>query len=144
MGRLSEASAMGIEDFLAAVIRWAKTDANIIGLALVGSHASGNARPDSDVDLVLISEMPDALLDATGWVSLFGTPLRSALEDYGALQSLRVFYQEGLEVEFGFCLPQWTNVPLDTGTQEVIRQGMRILYDPDQRFSVAFDAAFRL
>lgn len=37
------------------VTSWAEGRADVVGLLLVGSYARGAARPDSDVDLVLLS-----------------------------------------------------------------------------------------
>jgi hypothetical protein len=42
-----------IQERLDRVTRWASERADIRALALVGSHASNRARPDSDINLVL-------------------------------------------------------------------------------------------
>jgi aminoglycoside 6-adenylyltransferase len=43
--------------------------------------------------------------------------------------SLRVYYTEGLEVEFGMTTLAWAAVPVDPGTRHVVAHGMRILWD---------------
>jgi hypothetical protein len=63
-------------------------------------------------------------------MSQFGdiTDVRS--EDYGAVQSIRVHYANGLEVEFGFANLSWAETePIDEGTAEVVADGMVILLD---------------
>jgi hypothetical protein len=43
--------------------------------------------------------------------------------------SLRVHYKESLEVEFGLTTLAWAALPVDSGTKDVVSQGMRILWD---------------
>jgi hypothetical protein len=42
--------------------------------------------------------------------------------------SLRVWYADGPEVEFGFATPGWMASPLDDGTRKVLEDGFRVLY----------------
>jgi predicted nucleotidyltransferase len=44
-----------------AVAAWARRRDDVLGLALVGSHARGEARIDSDIDLALLVADPDAM-----------------------------------------------------------------------------------
>ena len=53
------------------------------------------------------------------------------------MESVRVFYDDGAEVEFGVTSLEWTNVPLDDGTVTVMLDGLRILYDPQDRLDRA-------
>ena len=70
------------------------------------------------------------LANRPDWVARFGGVRKTVPEEYGVVGALRVFYEEGLEVEFGLSSVDWANVPLDGGTQRVISGGMLILYDP--------------
>lgn len=115
---------------LDTAVEWAKSESDIDGLALVGSHARGNPRPDSDVDLVVIVENRDKFLKDLDWLNKFGPTKGHRLEDWGLIQSLRVFFENGLEVEFGFGDRKWVAIPTDSGTRNVISQGFRILFDP--------------
>jgi hypothetical protein len=121
---------MRVDTFLSAVTSWAAGHADILAVALVGSHARGAAGPDSDVDLVILSERAEDYLTDTAWLSEFGAYSDCHLEDYAAVTSLRVFYDQGPEAEFGFALPAWADLPLDRGSAEVLRSGMRIIHDP--------------
>ena len=110
--------------------QWAEEHADVVALALIGSHARGAARPDSDVDVAVLCDTPDALTERPDWTSRFGAVREVVTESYGAVRSLRVHYLEGLEVEFGIAAADWASVPLDPGTRKVIPDGMQVFYDP--------------
>ena len=111
------------------IAEWAATRPDIQALGLVGSHARGTARPDSDVDLVLIVDDPRRYLADQRWVERFGAVERTAVEDYVKLVSLRVWYADGLEVEYGLTDREWAALPLDPGTARVIGDGLKVLWE---------------
>jgi predicted nucleotidyltransferase len=122
---------MHIEAFLFAFEPWARAETDIEGVGLVGSHARGTATEESDVDLLILTRKRERyFLDQT-WVSLFGEIERSQVEDWGKVESLRIHYRNGLEVECGFATPEWARSPIDEGTLRVVSAGMKILYDPN-------------
>jgi uncharacterized protein len=115
---------------LDAVARWGSGQEDIVAIALVGSYARGTAGPESDVDLVILAEDPESYLRHPEWVGRFGRPLAVEREDWGRVQSLRVRYREGPEVEFGLAWPDWAATgPVDEGTKRVVSEGLRILVD---------------
>lgn len=118
-----------IRAFLDPFIAWASEQPDVQGVALVGSYARGEARDDSDIDLVILTEQPQKYLDGVKWTERFGVVEKTHTEDYGKLTSLRVWYQNGLEVEYGITEPDWASVPLDAGTREVILGGMVVLFE---------------
>lgn len=121
-----------ISSFLETLNRWLSGEPAIAAVLLVGSHARGTAREDSDVDLVLITKTPQAYLDRDDWLTMFGKVKQSVVEDWGLLKSKRVFYEGGLEVEFGLTVPQWAAInPIDAGTHRVVTDGAQILMDRD-------------
>ena len=126
-------SSMGttqvVSDFLDRVTDWAAHQPTIAAVALVGSHARGAARPDSDIDLVLVCEEPHAFLADTSWIHRFGEVRTCHMEDWGMVTSLRVHYRESVEVEFGLTTLAWAAFPVDPGTRHVVSHGMRILWD---------------
>ncbi len=111
------------------VRRWAEGREDVLALALVGSHARGDARSDSDVDLVIICSDPSRYLNDTAWVASFGEVRQVVLEDWGLVQSARVIYRNGLEVEFGVTGTEWVAVPPDRGSAAVGRDGCSVLLD---------------
>ncbi|HEY5118816.1 MAG TPA: nucleotidyltransferase domain-containing protein [Anaerolineales bacterium] len=118
-----------IEQFLRELAEWASAREDILAVALIGSHARGEARKDSDVDLILLVENPEKYFTDEDWSAQFGTIRRRRTEPYGSVTSLRVWYGDGREVEYGIGSRQWAEEPLDEGTQRVIRDGMRILFE---------------
>lgn len=122
---------MFVSELLGNVVSWAAEDASVVGVALVGSHARGVARSDSDVDLVILTLDLRPYLEDTGWLERFGTVTSCKTEDWGPVTSLRVFFEGGLEVEFGLTTTVWAELPVDAGTRRVVSAGMRVLYDSE-------------
>jgi uncharacterized protein len=128
-GRSSMASK--VEEFLDALRRWALGREDVLAMALVGSQARGTARPESDVDLVILAADPAVYRADDAWVSSFGLAERVQDEDWGLVMSKRVRYGGGLEVESGIASARWAKTdPADAGTARVVRDGFRILHDP--------------
>ncbi len=124
-----------LQAFILQLLPWAKGQADILGILLVGSQAHGAARPDSDIDLVIASTTPSTYIDNVAWTAEFGKVDRTQIEDYGKLTSVRVWYKSGLEVEFGFTDRSWTRLPLDPGTKQVLDGGYRLLFERKDFFS---------
>ena len=122
-------------DFIEDFMRWSKRRRDIRALALVGSYAREEATETSDVDLVIITEKPKRYLVNTEWIRIFGKVIAQKIEEYGKLTSLRVWYESGLEVEYGFTTREWTTIPLDNGTKQVIDDGMRVLFEKEELLS---------
>jgi hypothetical protein len=68
-------------------------------------------------------------LNDRSWLSLFGEVSECRVEDWGKVTSLRAFYKDGLEVEYGFSTPDWARRPMDAGSLQVVTKGMKILFD---------------
>ncbi len=122
------------ETFLARVKRWSEETAHVEVLLVVGSHARGTQRPDSDLDLVLVTTEKTELVLDPSFPETFGKVLRRQTEHYGACTSVRVRYEGGLEVEFGLVEPTWLALPLDVGTRRVLADGHRVLVDKKRFF----------
>ncbi|MCX6025227.1 MAG: nucleotidyltransferase domain-containing protein [Chloroflexi bacterium] len=119
-----------VDGFLNGVADWGRADSHINAVILVGSQARGTATPTSDVDLVIITDNAPELLAEHEWARSFGILERWQEEEWGAVRSRRVWYADGLEVEFGFAPPAWLSEPLDEGTRMVVQPGFRVVYDP--------------
>ena len=118
-----------IRGFWVAFVEWASAQVDVQGVALVGSYARGTARTDSDIDLILLTNQPRKHLDDLTWLGCFGAVEKHQTEDYGIVTSVRVWYQNGQEVEYGITTPDWAAVPLDAGTRRVISDGMIVLFE---------------
>ena len=132
-GRRRQAEAV-----ICAVTRWAGEQNDVSALALVGSYAYGHPRMASDVDLVLVTDDPDRHARGLDWI-VFYDPRAQLIRDqwWGPLRERRVRLHSGLQVELGITWPTWASLPLDPGTQRVLRDGCRILHDPQSRLKEA-------
>ena len=117
------------DQFIDNFIDWVTTQSHIEAVALVGSYANGTASEESDIDLILLVPDPDTLIDDIEWVYQFGVVSDNQIEHYGKVTSIRVWYSNGPEVEFGITYPTWASSPLDNGTQQVIDNGMKVLFE---------------
>ena len=131
---MSPAVPEQVARLILSVQAWAAARPEVLGVALVGSHARGAATPESDVDLVIVCASPSDLIANPEWLNLFGTPQRTAREDWGRVTSLRVWYADGLEVEFGIADRSWASAPLDAGTRRVIEDGIVVLFNRGSAF----------
>lgn len=118
-----------VVELLNVVRVWAEKRVDISAVALVGSHAHGRARPDSDVDLVILSDNPDPLRSAD-WLSVFGVVTCVKTESWGVLTSHRVDYKILGKVEVGVASSSWADIPIDQGTFRVVSDGIVSVYDP--------------
>jgi predicted nucleotidyltransferase len=120
---------LNVESLLARVTVWAEARGDISAVALVGSHAHGRARPDSDIDLLILSDRPEPLRTAT-WLGVFGEVQNALTEQWGILTAHRVRYSEYNEVEVGVAPSSWADIPVDAGTYRVVADGIVIVHDP--------------
>jgi predicted nucleotidyltransferase len=118
-----------VNQFLDDVTQWASVQPGILALALVGSYARNAARETSDIDLVLIATKPGDYLEDRNWLEQFGIVERLQVEPYGPLTSIRAWYSDGREIEYGITDEKWAEVPLDEGSRRVIADGMRVLFE---------------
>ena len=79
---------------LDATKRFASTQPHIVAVALVGSWARRAGRPDSDVDLVILSSEPSRLLAADDWHERIHPEAELVrMDDYGAIQERRLRFR---------------------------------------------------
>lgn len=126
---------LNVRAFLQSVNEWANNEPDLMALALVGSHARGEASPESDVDLILLLRNLNEYIKNRDWISKLGEPRHIVQEDWGKVTSLRVLYTEGLEVEYGLSNLEWGSDPSDEGDAQVIVNGLIVLYEKDGHLS---------
>jgi hypothetical protein len=113
----------------------------VVAVALVGSWARGAAGPDSDVDLVVLTESPAVYLEREEWVRELGGARVVRTRRWGVLTERRLA-MPGLEVDVGFVLPSWASTdPVDAGTARVVAGGLVPLYDPQGLLARLVDGA---
>lgn len=132
-----------ISAILEKVTNWAETRSEILALTLVGSYARGEAKPDSDIDLMLIAYNTEFFrqnhdwMCEINWESINYKILTFDDAQYGAVWSRHIYLTNlsndltnNLKIEISFGLPTWASVnPIDSGTFNVVTRGCRILYD---------------
>lgn len=123
-----------MKQFLDKVMLWADQEEDVRAAVLVGSQARGTAREDSDVDLVILTREKERMVKEQDFVSVFGKVQKSQVEVYGRCTSVRVWYEDGMEVEYGLVDTDWADSPVDAGTAGVLLDGYQVLSDKDGRF----------
>ncbi|MFF2206346.1 nucleotidyltransferase domain-containing protein [Streptomyces sp. NPDC058145] len=110
-------------------------------MLLVGSCARNAARPDSDVDLVLLTTDESRYLNSDAWATELGLGQLIRAQSWRAITERRYSTASGLEVEMGIGSPSWAKVdPVDPGTHRVVTDGARSLHDPAGTLAVLFAA----
>ena len=115
---------------------WAEVQKHIQGAAVVGSFARGDFHLNSDVDLVIISMNKEKTIQCILSEFMPDAIDEYQLEHWGPfVTSLRIFYDNELEVEYGVATNAWVRQPLDQGTKNVAEKGFKILLDKEAVFS---------
>ena len=120
-----------LKSLIEALKQWAEETDSIRCILLAGSWARGTQKPDSDIDLCILTEEKEKFLEEKTFPGYFGTVLQMQREEYGACTSLRVWYENGMEVEFGLMKLSWAALPLDAGTRRVLEDGYQVIADKD-------------
>ena len=92
------------------------------------------ARPDSDIDLLLLASEPRAFRQTDDWLTDIQWAQARILDwrdvDYGTVWSRHVRVEPFGELEFTFCAPSWAQTnPIDSGSSKVVSMGCRVLVD---------------
>jgi len=74
-----------LQPLLDRVVWWAESVREVRAIALVGSWARGEARADSDVDLIVLALYPETLVSDTSWTAFVGPPTLVTVEEWGAI-----------------------------------------------------------
>jgi RimJ/RimL family protein N-acetyltransferase/8-oxo-dGTP pyrophosphatase MutT (NUDIX family) len=122
-----------VDDVLTAAVQWAEGQPEVRGLAMVGSWARDAARMTSDVDLIVLTDVPEKYLENDDWLAAFGAVAVVRRQQWGPyVTEVRIGRSSGLEIELDITARAWADAdPVDSGTRRVVSDGMRILYDPD-------------
>lgn len=122
-------------DFIEDFMRWATKRKDIRAAALVGSYAREELDKDSDVDLVIITETPQKYMTDTEWIRVFGKPITRKVEKYEKITSLRIWYENGLEIEFGFTNREWIQTLTQDELTQIKADGLRVLFEKEKLLS---------
>jgi len=124
----------------AVVAKWVNARADLRGLAVCGSWARGNPRPDSDLDLIVLSSEPGLVADLAtlGEIDFAAagfrvTSVRHSI--YGAAWSWHVQLYPSAELELTIAALSWAVAdPIDDGTRAVVMDALRPVVDKERLF----------
>ncbi|MEK4486234.1 aminoglycoside 6-adenylyltransferase [Psychrobacillus sp. FSL H8-0484] len=116
---------------------WGEQEDDIRSIFVVGSMARSDKPADewSDLDLAIVSSDVDKWLHSEEWISQFGNPQVSFLEEspVGSLMERRVMFAGGSIVDFNFLKLEMAKPFLRSdAVREVIARGVKVLLDKDQ------------
>ena len=132
--------AAEIDNVIERVTRWAADRDDVLGLLLVGSCARNAARPDSDIDLVLLTGEITCYAD-NAWANELNLGTLIRVQSWGPVTERRFLTSTGVEVEINIGSPDWANAaPVDPGTRRVVTDGARILHDPEDTLATLLRA----
>lgn len=123
-----------LEEFFNELKEYAENTSYIESILIVGSYARGTNKENSDLDIVIITSNKSGMIANQDFTQEFGEVYKQQTEYYGACTSIRVWYRDGKEVEFGIVEPSWISMPLDTGTYRVLSDGYRLIVDKKRYF----------
>ena len=123
-----------LEEFLDGLKEYAESTSHIESVLIVGSYARGTNKENSDLDIVIITSNKSDMIIRQDFTQEFGEVYKQQTEYYGACTSIRAWYNDGKEVEFGIVEPSWISMPLDSGTYKVLSDGYKIIIDKKQYF----------
>jgi len=122
----------------AAVASWAIDRNDIRAMAMLGSWVRGNPRPDSDLDLLLLTDLAPDYQRSETWLTEIdfqnaGFRLQSnATVVYGVVWSQHVHLLPSAEIELTFARCSWASTePVDVGTRLIVKDAFQIVSDRD-------------
>lgn len=84
------------------------------------------------MDLITLTREPERYLANEEWTRELGGDEVIRTERWGPMTERRFILPSGLEVEFGVAPLRWAATdPVDPNLPPIIRDGFRVLYDPD-------------
>lgn len=123
-----------LDELVRELKKFSDNENHIESMIVVGSYASGTNTETSDLDLCIITTNKNEMLEKPDFIHKFGTVEKKQIEYYGACTSIRVWYKDGWEIEFGIVEPSWIAVPLDSGTYRVLSDGYQVITDKKRYF----------
>lgn len=116
---------------------WVRQSDNLRALALCGSWARGDARPDSDIDFLVLApnisqQFRAQALESIPFAKAGFTREAIRWQTYGVVHSAHITLNLAAKLELTFAHPSWACVdPVDPGTHRVITNGFVPLVDKD-------------
>jgi predicted nucleotidyltransferase len=145
---LEPMNAADANAIVSAVTAWALAHEDIRAVAVVGSWARGNPHQGSDVDLLLLSDRVDEYRRRRKWLTEIDFEgagyrvLSTENASYGVVWSRHITLLPVGKVELTFARCSWARTdPVDIGTQSVVRDTFRVIFDKDRILATLVGAA---
>ncbi len=128
-------------ELLQHFLDWAKLQADIRAVALIGSAARLDHPADewSDYDLIVVASNPQTYLTSTEWLDHLGYTWCSILEktSTGEVIERRVLFEDGIDIDFIIVSVDdahqgFQNMPM---VIEISQRGRKVLWDSDNLLS---------
>ncbi len=109
---------------------WSCRQPYIIAAGIVGSYARGEAKHDSDMDIMLLTDLLEDYIKNQSWLLDFDCRPDAAIEYWGNVTTVRAKTLQDKEIEFNFTSKDLAAIPVDSGTLKVVQDGLTLVYDP--------------
>ncbi len=104
---------------------------DIAAAALFGSRARQTAHPDSDYNVLLVTNELEEKNERTEFPKRFHRLRETRFEERGEIKIVRAFYKNDDVYEFNYVSPDWAKTDsIKESTRRLIADGIQILYDP--------------
>jgi arginine-tRNA-protein transferase len=104
---------------------------HVVASALFGSRAAGNARENSDYDVLILTDDVGHFFSDDELQKSFHRLRETKTERRGKFKILRAFYKNGDEFEFNFApLALATSESIDASLRRIAANGIKIFHDP--------------
>lgn len=133
----------------AAAADWINARSDLCGLAVTGSWARGNPRPESDLDLILLSREPSALADPAFLAEIdfaaAGFQIASIEHvTYGAVWSWHVHLLPPADLELTIAPLAWATIePIEGGTRAIVTDAFRVVVDKENLLRPLIEAVLK-
>jgi uncharacterized protein len=120
------------------VADWAVDREDIRAMALVGSWARGDPHQESDIDLLLLSDLAIEYRHHREWLTeifregAIHRILSTEDASYGVVWSRHITLTPAGKAELAFAQCSWAGTnPVEAGTRSVVKDAFEIIFDKD-------------
>lgn len=125
---------MDIQKFINHVSEWGNAEKEITSIIVIGSYAREIKTDATNIEIGILTENITYFTEDVSFVQQFGAVSKVEKVKWGTVMSIHVWYEDGLEVDFGIANKDWMTNPLAEETKRILNQGYKVLMDKEQLF----------